>query len=347
MGVEVQAHGRQVGRDQGGGPLHALHQGRILPRKGQVLPVPGQVEVDVDLVAVGQGHAVEPAVADDVDPLRRQADALGVVAVVGGPQLVGHRVQGHAYGVADAAGEDPAAAAVGVEAEHGPALGIGVPAHVARPAHADVELILLLVEDDGARGVPSPLRQGGHEDLPVLVDPVAVAVGEAHHPVGLGDVHRPLVEGQAVGALEPAGGDDGLVGDAVAVPVGQGHDRPGSHVGHVKDAVGAHRHEARPLEAVGGEDGGREPRGEVEDEVAGKAGEALRHMDRDRLQLQVHARRQLKRTRRVALFARQASRRHQGQNQRGEDRRNRRAPHGGRAPGRPGDAHGSCLLSPG
>ena len=48
-----------------------------------------------------------------------------------------------------------------------------------------------------------------------------------------------------MGFSEAAQGDDALVGDAIAVAVGQGDDLVSAHVGHVQYTIGVKGHKAR------------------------------------------------------------------------------------------------------
>ena len=72
-----------------------------------------------------------------------------------------------------------------------------------------------------------------------------------------------------MGFFESAQGDDALVGDAIAVAVGQGDDLASAHVGHVQHPVGIKSHKAGFAQPLVGEDVGREARGKVEHQVLG------------------------------------------------------------------------------
>ena len=96
-----------------------------------------------------------------------------------------------------------------------------------------------LVEDDGVRNVLGsthagyPRRQIGDKDFALFVKAVAIAVPEAHDLIGIGHVHSPLVKGHAIGPQQIVGHRPHLVGAAIAVAVGQGHNAPGAvGVGH-------------------------------------------------------------------------------------------------------------------
>ena len=307
--VEVDPHGGVVGRHEADRRRVGGHEGAVLGGDRQQLPVLGNPEVVPLAAAVHEGSAHEVVVAHDVDPLGRREAALLVVAVVVRPQLVGHRMQGHADGVAHAGGEDAPPRAVGVELQDLAALGavrhlLGRVAHdlqagllaaqVAARTHGDVELLVDLVEDDRARVVPALPRDVADDDLPFLVDEVAVVVAGPLDAVLVAHVQIALVEGQAVSLDEAPEGDDLLVGDAVAVAVGQGDDLAAAHVAHVEHAAIVEGHQPGLAEQVaGGEDLHREARRQVDGQALGDvAAEPGRDLDLDGLQAEVDRRRQ-------------------------------------------------------
>ena len=301
-GVEVDAHRRPVRRHEDGRLLLGQREQRVLPRDRQHRVIAGDGEVVPDLVALHEGVALEVAVAEHVDPLRGARAALLVVAVVRSPQLVGDGMEGHADDVAHPGDEDASSRAVGVELHDGAALGaVGkhvrgagagelVPglhaAQVAGRADADVELLVLFVEDDRLGVVPGLVGQVGDEDLGILVEAVAVGVDGPDHLVLLADVHVALVERQSVAGPQAAEDDGLLVGDAVAVAVGQGHDLAPPRDG-VEHALGAELQVPRASRNHG-EEPGAEARRQVDTQALGDTvAVLLRHLDLDLLQTQV------------------------------------------------------------
>ncbi len=114
LAVEVDGHRRQVRVHQRHRALVGGQQLAVGTGDRQQLLVVGDLKVDPCTPAVHEGITHEIAVADDVDPLRRDLRAGQVVVVVRRPQLSGSRVDVHADHVADAGGENAASGAVQV-----------------------------------------------------------------------------------------------------------------------------------------------------------------------------------------------------------------------------------------
>ena len=137
-----------------------------------------------------------------------------------------------------------------------------------------------------------PRRQIGDKDFALFVKAVAIAVPEAHDLLGIGHVHSPLVKGHAIGPQQIVGHRPHLVGAAIVVAVGQGHNAPGAvgvgtplavasgaHDGHVQHAIRTPRHQPRLADILG----------EQLDDKTGRdvQGPILHPRNGDRLELEV------------------------------------------------------------
>src|SRR5258706_8240964 len=183
-GVEGQAEWRRVRLDLHGGRRHAVTARALLePIVGDRLA--GRHEA--------VGPTVEVAVAHLGDHVGRQVVAAPVALVHGGPQRAGARLECEAHRVAEAGGEDAAARAVAVVAQHrGPPLS-GLAAHVAGGAHRDVDAAVG-AEDRGARPVPAARGQARHDHGGLRGLHRGRVVTEALHARVLRHVERAVAE---------------------------------------------------------------------------------------------------------------------------------------------------------
>ncbi len=249
----------------------------------------------VHMVApVAVGPAIEGAVLDGGQIVRRQVVADLVALVDDRPEHAALGLEGHADGIAQAGREEPFPAGREI---HPPDRGAtfllvdAVLADIAVRADRGIERPALGIGDDvlGPVVVQGAGRKIG-QGLALRLDPgLPVLVGKAHDAVRVGDVERALDQRHAEGRMEPVEEDRPRLGRAVAIRVAQegdpvgarhagagpAHDQPhheapdpaalvrpprGIGLGDQHVAVGQDIEPARMVEAVG-EELRREPRG--------------------------------------------------------------------------------------
>ena len=200
---------------------------------------------------IALGPAIVSAVLDDVDVFGREVITQVVAVVVAAPQLASRGIERQADAVAEPAREDPSARAVGVELRDGRAHRVTFVAEIARGPRGDVELAVRS-EQNRARRMAAALRQArDRHGIPAwLIEPFHVAF--------LGDVHGLAAKRDPERPLQSLRDDDGAVGDAVVVRIGELDDEARARLRRVDRVAGTQREITDALELVR-EDRNREP----------------------------------------------------------------------------------------
>ena len=260
-----------MSRNQHRRHIHILHCQAICGRERQHLVV--NIKVYKNLIGISQGPAIKPALAERPHPFGRQIVPAAIVAVVGGPQLTGERVQIQPNGIAQTTGVDPPTGTVGIKNQDRGTFGIVVAAQIAGRTHIQKETFVGWIKNNGLGHMTSPSRalKGGqvvYKNFALFIKSIAVAVPHTVHLVGVGHVEIALVKRQAVHPPKTVGHHQQGIGHPVLVAVGQGDNlatrtvrrrRPLAgavdfHIGHVQHTVRTPGHKARPLQTIGGKD---------------------------------------------------------------------------------------------
>ncbi len=177
-GIKSQVDGRRVGGvvEQAG-----LGLGAVLGF-GHLAGHAAQIHVGVRiLVAVAKRPAVVLAALDDVHLFRRNVVAVPVAALVEAVEHARHRMPAEADGVAQAAGVDLAALAVGADAQHGRLLGVGRARIVVGAAESGVEVAVGAPVHAARAVLPGVGKAVGKDTRHAQ----AAVFGHVHHPDGL------------------------------------------------------------------------------------------------------------------------------------------------------------------